>query len=106
MPHPKNGLKLTGSTHLPDVGYDDGGIDDELPRDQAIALEEARIYADGYVPPGEQQMPDPELSAMPAEPTKVQKVETKLGHVEARAPWLTIGVGVTLGWMLLRMLRR
>lgn len=98
MPHPKNRLKLTGDTHLPDVGYDSGFDDDQ---EQTVVLEDVTIvYADGWVPSLEQPADQPQ------EQGAVQKIERQVQQLPARKPWLAIGMALTAGWLLARMLRR
>ena len=51
MPHPKNRLKLTGDTHLPDIG----DLLERADADEPAVLEfdtEPRVYADGWTPSG------------------------------------------------------
>lgn len=108
MPHPKNRLKLTGDTHLPDVS-DLMGDADEI---EIVAVElveaEPRVYADGYVPT---KAAAPELYAeMPvaAEPQRggpLAAVERRIEALPRRSPWLAIGAGLMFGWLVARMLR-
>lgn len=99
MPHhPKNRLKLTGDTRLPDIG-------DLLPAEEieVIAVEvdsPPRVYADGWVPS------EVEVFNEPEPPSRVAALERKLGRAEARAPWLAIGAALAFGWLVARMLRR
>lgn len=100
MPHPKNRLKLTGDTHLPDVGLDLNLDDEELATIEAL---EPRFYADGYVPGAEmgaEEMDHPEA------PTTVQKVEQKVAQQTRSTPLLMAGAGLLFGWMVMRLLRR
>ena len=109
MPHPKNRLKLTGDTHMPDVGPDMNLGDDE-PIDIVVFEEEVRVYADGYLPVGAAlAMPAAAEAQPPARPQPhgiVDKLERKVERQTARTPLLAIGAGLFVGWMLARMLRR
>ena len=97
--HPKNGLKLTGDTHLPDI------LDDL--RDGDAREEEARVYADGYAPPGPQETVAAlqEEPGVP-EPSRLERAERVAGRVGGRAPWVLMAGGLLLGCMAARMLRR
>jgi hypothetical protein len=56
MPHPKNRLKLTGDTHLPDIG----DLLERADADEPAVLEfdaEPRVYADGWAPSGPEALP-------------------------------------------------
>jgi hypothetical protein len=100
MPHPKNRLKLTGDTHLPDVGLDLNLDEEELATIEAL---EPRFYADGYVPGAEmgaEEMDHPEA------PTAVQKVEQKVASQTRSTPLLMAGAGLLFGWMVMKLLRR
>ena len=101
--HPKNGLKLTGNTHLPDLGDDfDDGKDEPM-----FLVEEGRVYADGYVPeaPAETLAALNEEPGVP-EPSRVQKLERAAGRVGGQAPWKLMVGGLLLGVLAARMLRR
>jgi len=101
--HPKNGLKLTGNTHLPDIADDfDDGKDEPM-----FLVEEVRVYADGYVP----EAPAETLAALneepgAPEPSRLQKLERQAGRIGGRAPWVLMVSGLLLGCMAARMLRR
>lgn len=100
--HPKNGMKLTGNTHLPDI-VDDMGDDDA----QMLLIEEERVYADGYTPP----VPEETIAALQEEPgvpepSRMQRLERGAGRVGGRAPGLLMAGGLLLGWMAVRLLRR
>ena len=102
--HPKNGLKLTGDTHLPDP-LDD--MRDDSDDATVLVVEEVRVYADGYTPPA----PAETLAALmeepgAPEPTRMQRIERRAGRVGERAPWMLIAGGLLLGGMAARMLRR
>lgn len=102
MPHPKNRLKLTGDTHLPDILELDLKDDEPV---EVVVVE--RVYADGYVPPAEDPMLHmPEEMDHPEPPTTVQKVEAKVARQTARTPLLMMGAGLLFGWMVMRVLRR
>lgn len=104
MPHPKNRIKLTGDTHLPDVGYDYGMDDDR--DDQVMVVENADIvYADGWVP---QTGHSPtQLAGAQAQPQgALQKVEQRAEELPARKPWMAVGAAIALGFLAARMLRR
>ncbi|HEY0822322.1 MAG TPA: hypothetical protein VGD76_00935 [Ramlibacter sp.] len=98
MPHPKNGLKLTGDTHLHDPRLDLYLEDDEPI--EAVVVEDIRVYADGYERPAAAEMDHPEP------PTKLQKVERTVARQTARTPLLMMGAGLLFGWMVMRVLRR
>jgi hypothetical protein len=112
MPHPKNRLKLTGDTHLPDAG-----LDMQFPEDEPIDMvvfeeEEVRVYSDGYVPeagptstrveivPERLQEPMPEPQGVAA------KLEQKVERQTGRSPLLAMSAALFFGWMVTRMLRR
>lgn len=102
--HPKNGLKLTGNTHLPDIADDELGDDDDA---QMLLIEEVRVYADGYARPA----PEETIAALQEEPcvpepSRVQRIERQAGRVGGRAPWVLVASGLLLGWMAARRLRR
>jgi hypothetical protein len=100
MPSPKNRFKSTGDTHMPDGRFDYMPGDD-LSLDTLTAEErqvlEPRVYADGFVPP--------EQDEAAAEPGIAAKAVDKVGEVEARSPWLAIGAMLAFGWLVARMLR-
>jgi hypothetical protein len=108
MPHPKNGVKLTGSTHPPEVGDDEllvvDGPDDGVP--EVLVVEELRIYgdADGTAQPSPPAQDGTAQWAFPE--SRTQKLKRRAGQVEARAPWLTIGGALLFGWLVAKMLRR
>ena len=100
--HPKNGLKLTGNTHLPDIADDMRGDDDA----QMVLIEEMRVYADGYAPPA----PEETIAALQEEPSvpepsRVQRIERQAGRVGGQAPCVLMVSGLLLGWMAARLLR-
>jgi hypothetical protein len=97
MPHHKNRLKLTGDTHLPDVGLDYRLDDDEA---EIIAVPEPRVFADGYEPPAAQEMTEPQP------PTTVQKVEREVAQQTRRTPWLAVGGALAFGFLVAKMMRR
>jgi len=109
MPHPKNRLKLTGDTHMPDVGLDTN-LDDDEPIDVALVEEEVRVYADGYLPGAvAAAMPAAADLGVQAEPQThgvVGKLERKVERQASRTPLLAIGAALFVGWMLARKLRR
>jgi hypothetical protein len=101
--HPKNGLKLTGNTRLPET-MDDLYDDDEA---ATLVAQETRVYADGFTPPA----PAETLAALREEPdvpepTRMQRFERKAGHVGERAPWILMAGGFLLGCIAARLLRR
>ena len=102
--HPKNGLKLTGNTHLPDIG-DDLADDDDA--QMLLIEEEVRVYADGFTPPA----PAETIAALEEEPSvpepsRMDRIERQAGRVGRRAPWALIVTGLVLGTMAARLLRR
>lgn len=100
MPHPKNRLKLTGDTHLPDVADLIG--DDEDIEVAVVAIEAQPLHADGWVAPAQEAIPV-EKSSLP-EP--VMKVERRVERQVASTPWLAIGAALGFGFLVARMLRR
>ncbi|HEX2546705.1 MAG TPA: hypothetical protein VHL79_17620 [Ramlibacter sp.] len=107
MPSPKNRLKLTGDTHLPDVGYELAG--DERDDDaQVMVVEDADIvYADGWVPgTPESGSQGQQSQSQSQEQGAVQKLEQGVEQLPARKPWVAIGAALTVGWLFARMLRR
>jgi hypothetical protein len=105
MPHPKNRMKLTGDTHLPDV-RDYGDYDDV----DVLALDvgsEPRVYADGYVPASlDESMAARESIAPQEHEGALAAVEHKAEKVTAKSPWLAAGAALAVGWLVARMLRR
>jgi hypothetical protein len=102
MPHPKNNLKLTGDTHLPELEVDMLIVEDSEPLDLSRTDESAsRVYADGYVPTAQVVMIEPE----PEPEGTLAVMERKVEEFPARSPWLAIGAGVALGWLVARMVR-
>jgi hypothetical protein len=100
MTDPKNDMKLTGEGQLPDTGFEP--IGSRAGAGVLFVPEETlgpRVYADGYVPP-EQRVVEAETQGPVG--TAVAKIE----NFEAKSPWLAIGVGVALGWLVARMVRR
>lgn len=103
MPHPKNHLKLTGDTHMPDVGFEP--LDGE-PMEMLVFVEEEiqpRVYADGWVPPA-QDTTGAEPAAEEPE-SKTQAVVRKMERMPSKSPWLAMGAALLLGWMAARMFR-
>ena len=103
MPHPKNRLKLTGDTHLPEVG-DLGDLIDQADELELTVVEvaPARVYADGWVP---QSQPAPaEYGALAAQP--VLPVEGRMQRRLAARPWLMAAAALGLGFVVAKMLRR
>lgn len=111
MPHPKNRLKLTGDTHLPDVGFEPIA-EERVEMLMLVPEEEAqpRVYADGWVPAaqetGLQHELAPEAEAKDPQPQGMaQAAVRKMGWLPAKSPWLAMGVALGLGWLAARMLR-
>jgi hypothetical protein len=112
MSHPKNRLKLTGDTHLPDIGLDTN-LDDDKPIEAVLdeeEEEEVRIYADGHLS-GAAAVAMPAAAEAPVQPKAqphgiVGKLERKVARQAARTPLLAISAGLFVGWMLARTLRR
>jgi hypothetical protein len=84
MPHPKNHLKLTGDTHLPDI--------DDFAADEAGG---SPVYADGWTP-AEDTVQHDIVAPQKAGPM----------HRQDSTPWLLIGAGLAFGALVVRMLRR
>lgn len=103
MPHPKNRLKLTGDTHLPDVGLD-LNLEDDASLETIEALE-PRFYADGYVPGAEMTHAAEDMDH-PEAPSPVQKLEQEVARQTRSTPLLMAGAGLLFGWMVMRLLRR
>ncbi|GAB3763743.1 hypothetical protein GCM10028796_17800 [Ramlibacter monticola] len=101
MPHPKNRLKLTGDTHLPDIG----DLLERADADEPAVLEfdaEPRVYADGWAPSGAEALPAEE-QALPEPVTQVERaVEKRM----AATPWLAVGGALAFGFLVAKMLRR
>ena len=100
MPHPKNRLKLTGDTRLPDIGElleqaDEVEID-------VVEVAPARVYADGWEPSEQQALPE-EREVLPA---PVMKAERAMERQVVATPWLAIGAALGFGFLVARMLRR
>ena len=115
MPHhPKNRLKLTGDTHLPDVGDLLAGADEvELTVVEIDAP--PRVYADGWVPDPHARRPEaaPEVLLLaevpqPARtlPAPLASVERKVERRVASTPWLAVGAALGFGFLVAKMLRR
>ena len=100
MPHPKNRLKLTGDTHLPDVAE----LLEQADEVEVTIVEvaPARVYADGWVPSMEEALPE-EKQGLPA---PVMKVERAVERQVVATPWLAIGAALAFGFVVARMLRR
>jgi hypothetical protein len=110
MSHPKNRLKLTGDTHMPDVGLDTNLDDDDELIDAVVVEEDIRVYAAGYLP-GVAAVAMPAAAQSQVRPMAqmhgiVGKLERKVARQTARTPLLAISAGLFVGWMLARMLRR
>lgn len=108
MPHPKNRLKLTGDTHLPDV-TDLMAEADEI---EIVAVEiveaEPRVYADGYVPSPDpaSSSEQPRAAAEPQRTGALAAVERRVEALPKRSPWLAVGAGLMFGWLVARLLSR
>jgi len=102
MPHPKNRLKLTGDTHLPDVG-DLLAQADELERDVVETQAQTRVYADGWLPP-EQAAAMPEEQPMLPEP--LLAAERTVERRVVSTPWLAAGAALAFGFVVAKLLRR
>jgi hypothetical protein len=101
MPHPKNRLKLTGDTHLPDVPDMLDDLDEADP-DAAPLDAGARVYADGWVAPP----PDAASEEMHHLPEPVMQAERQLRRQVGSTPWLAVGAALGVGFLVARMLRR
>jgi len=107
MPHPKNRLKLTGDTHLPDVGFEPIADDETVEMVMFVAdttdvpTTAPRVYADGWTPPAAREQP-----ATPRATRRVKAAVRRAEQLPGRAPWLAIGGGLVVGWLVARMLRR
>lgn len=108
MPHhPKNRLKLTGDTHLPDVG-------DLLERDDELELAaqdndaQPRVYADGWMPPAQRAMQQlrEEKEQQHGLPAPLMQVERKVERKVASTPWLAVGAALGFGFLVAKMMRR
>jgi hypothetical protein len=102
MPHPKNRLKLTGDTHLPDVGDLDLLGDADEPGIAVLEIDaQPRVYADGWVsgadalPEQRHSLPEPLLQAE-------QAVERRV----VSTPWLAMAGALAFGFLVAKMLRR
>ncbi|HET8744973.1 MAG TPA: hypothetical protein VFM98_05185 [Ramlibacter sp.] len=104
MPHPKNRLKLTGDTHLPDIA----DLLDEADEVELTVVEVApqRVYADGWVPPSQAEM-EMEMAAESAmAPGPVLQVERGVQRQVAARPWLMMAAALGFGFVVAKMLRR
>jgi hypothetical protein len=95
MRSPKNRLKLTGDTHPPEVEFDLGGEEDVVmyaivPEDEA----QPRIYADGFVLPGQL--------------AEVGVAQVAVGTMPSPrfTPWIAVGAILAFGFLVSRLLRR
>jgi hypothetical protein len=96
MRSPKNRLKLTGDTHPPEVEFDLGADEDVVmyaivPEDEG----QSRIYADGFVLPGQL-----------AEVGVAQVVVGTTPRPRQFTPWLAVGAMLAFGLLVSRLLRR
>jgi hypothetical protein len=105
MPHPKNRLKLTGDTHLPDVG-DLLGDDDELEVAVVEIDAQPRVYADGWVPGTQEAIPEAPEQPEPNLPEPLMAVERTVERRVVSTPWLAIGAALGFGFLVAKMLRR
>jgi hypothetical protein len=103
MPSPKNRMKSTGDTHLPEVELD--MTDLREPADASDEEKESgRVFADGYVPPGS--------SAGSADAARAPLVggassmADSLREQTARSPLLVAGAMLAAGYVLVKLLRR
>jgi hypothetical protein len=100
MPHPKNRLKLTGDTHLPDID-ELLGPDDEVERVTVEVIEVEPVAA--------MDMPPATAAAAGEQPTgakgRLAAVEQRIEALPSRSPWLAIAAGLAFGWLVARMLR-
>lgn len=104
MPHPKNRLKLTGDTHLPDVGdLLEQGDEVEI---AAMDSAQPRVYADGWVPPQQQALPDIEEPRQHQLPAPLAQVEHKVERKVASTPWLAVGAALGFGFLVAKLMRR
>jgi hypothetical protein len=101
MPHPKNRLKLTGDTHLPDIGdlLDDA---DEVEVSIVEVDAQPRVYADGWVPSARDTMPEGKHSL----PEPLMAVERTMEQRVVSTPWLAMGAALAFGFLVAKMLRR
>ena len=99
MPHPKNRLKLTGDTHLPDVNELFGDAD-EIEVAVVEIDAQPRVYADGWEGSSE---------AIPAEtqslPVPLMQAEQQVKRRVAATPWLAVGAALGFGFLVAKMLR-
>ena len=102
MPHPKNRLKLTGDTHLPDIP---DLLDEREEADLASARFDAepRVYADGWMPSAPEDTMTEEAHLLP-EP--MVEAERKVQRQMVSTPWLAVGAALGFGFLVARMLRR
>ena len=101
MPSPKNRMKSTGDTHLPEVELDMTDVGE--PR-EATAEEEdnTRVFADGYVPPGTSAG---SVEAASASSGGASMVDTLRGHA-TKSPLMMAGAVLAVGFVLAKLLRR
>ncbi len=102
MPSPKNRMKSTGDTHLPEVEFDMTEIGE--PKDDTAAEDDnSRVFADGYVPPGTSAGSADAAGAYGSRGASM--ADTLRGHA-ARSPLMTAGAVLAVGYVLARLLRR
>lgn len=101
MPSPKNRMKSTGDTHLPEVELD--MTDAREPQDDTAAEEDtARVFADGYVPPGTSAG---SADAAGRAGSGTSMADTLREHA-TKSPLMMAGAVLAVGYVLARLLRR
>ena len=100
MPHPKNRLKLTGDTHLPDIG-DLLADADEIEITEVEIVAEPRVYADGWEPSAQELAPEEAHSL----PEPLMAAQEQVERRVASTPWLAIGAALGFGFLVAKMLR-
>ena len=102
MPSPKNRMKSTGDTHLPEVEFD---MTDARASKDDMAEEEdnSRVFADGYVPPGTSAG---SADAAGGVGSRGASMADTLREHATRSPLMMAGAVLAAGFVLAKLLRR
>ena len=91
MPNPRNRIKFTGDTRLPERGEDDGGGDEDVLRFEPAQLEEEERSS---------SLPDVDLDALAATSRSVlEVVREEVRARPVRALGGAFALGVLLAWI-------
>jgi hypothetical protein len=103
MPHPKNRLKLTGDTHLPDIRDLDLPGDTEEIEIAVVQIDaQPRVYADGWMPEAQDALTEEQHGL----PEPLVRAEQAVQRQVVSTPWLAIGAALAFGFAVAKMLRR